>query len=108
VDTGVTDALDMALANRKPSNEVIFHSDRGTQYTSHDFANYCMENNILRSMGKTGICYDNAVPESTFATYKKELIHTQPWRVLKNFERRLSSGSRTISTRSGGILRWDT
>lgn len=75
----VTEALDMALASRKPSSEVIFHSDRGTQYTSHDFAEYCKKNSILRSLGKTGICYDNAVSESTFATYKKELIHTRPW-----------------------------
>ena len=35
-------------------------------------------------MGKTGICYDNAVSESFSATYQKELIHTQPWPNLKN------------------------
>lgn len=75
----VTDALDMAVANRKPPKDVIFHSDRGTQYTSNEFAKYCTDNSILRSLGKTGICYDNAVSESTFATYKKELIHTRPW-----------------------------
>ena len=75
----VTDALDMAIAGRKPPKDVIFHSDRGTQYTSNDFAKYCEKNGILRSLGKTGICYDNAVSESTFATYKKELIHTRPW-----------------------------
>src|SRR5665811_676767 len=37
-----------------------------------------------RSLGKTGICYDNAVSESFFATYKKELIHTRPWPDLKS------------------------
>ena len=79
----VTDALDMAIANRRPAKGVIFHSDRGTQYTSGDFAAYCTKNNIRRSLGKTGICYDNAVSESTFATYKKELIHTKPWPDLK-------------------------
>jgi putative transposase len=82
----VTDALDMAVANRKPPKGVIFHSDRGVQYTSHDFAEYCEKNNILRSLGRTGICYDNAVSESTFATYKKELIHTRPWPDLEDLQ----------------------
>jgi putative transposase len=75
----VTDALDMAITNRKPEPGVIFHSDRGTQYTSTEFNTYCQAKGIRRSLGKTGICYDNAVSESTFATYKKELIHTRPW-----------------------------
>lgn len=75
----ITDALDMALARRRPAKGVIFHSDRGTQYTSREFARYCKKHHIRRSLGRTGICYDNAVSESFFATYKKELIHTQPW-----------------------------
>lgn len=78
-----TAALDMALARRRPTGQVIFHSDRGAQYTSSDFAKYCKKNNIRRSLGRTGICYDNAVSESTFASYKKELIHTRPWPDLK-------------------------
>lgn len=79
----VTDALDMALATRTPPAGVIFHSDRGTQYTSASFDKYCREHKIRRSLGRTGICYDNAVSESTFASYKKELIHTRPWPDLK-------------------------
>jgi putative transposase len=75
----VTEALDLALHTRRPPAGVIFHADRGTQYTSGDFAAYCQKNRIRRSLGRTGICYDNAVSESTFATYKKELIHTRPW-----------------------------
>jgi transposase InsO family protein len=73
----------MAISNRRPPAGVIFHSDRGTQYTSKEFDEYCRTNNIRRSLGKTGICYDNAVSESFFATYKKELIHTRPWPDLK-------------------------
>ncbi len=79
----VTDALEMAIEDRCPPSGVIFHSDRGTQYTSHEFDKYCRKNGIRRSLGKTGICYDNAVSESFFATYKKELIHTRPWPDLK-------------------------
>lgn len=74
----VTTALDRALAGRRPDGEVIFHADRGTQYTSSIFAEYCANNGIRRSLGRTGICFDNAVAESFFATYKKELIHTRP------------------------------
>lgn len=75
----VIEALQLALARRRPTGNVIFHSDRGTQYTSEAFDGFCRENNILRSVGRTGVCYDNAVAESFFATYKKELIHAQPW-----------------------------
>ena len=75
----VTDALAMALTHRRPARKVIFHSDRGAQYTSQEMACFCGTNNILRSMGRTGTCYDNAVAESFFATYKKELVHTRPW-----------------------------
>jgi len=60
---------------------VIFHSDRGCQYTSHEFANFCVENGVVRSMGRRATCFDNAVAEF-FATYKKELIHTRPWNDL--------------------------
>jgi putative transposase len=82
----VTAALDMALARRCPADGVIFHSDRGTQYTSTIFAEYCANNGIRRSLGRTGICYDNAVSESFFATYKKKLIHTQPWPTIKHLQ----------------------
>jgi putative transposase len=83
----VTDALTMALVHRRPAGRVVFHSDRGTQYTSRDFAKFCKDNNIARSLGRTGICYDNAVAESFFATYKKELIHTRPWPSLKSLKK---------------------
>ena len=83
----VTAALDMAIAARKPPAGVIFHSDRGCQYTSSVFDAYCTRNNIRRSLGRTGICYDNAVSESFFATYKKELIHTRPWPTIADVER---------------------
>lgn len=85
--TLVTDALTMALKSRRPKGKVIFHSDRGTQYTSHEFAKFCKKNKIRRSLGRTGICYDNAVAESFFASYKKELIHTRPWPDLKSVKK---------------------
>ena len=79
----VTQALQMALTHRRPPAGVIFHTDRGAQYTSKEHADFCQANNVRRSSGRTGICYDNAVSESFFATYKKELIHTRPWPSVK-------------------------
>ena len=78
----VTDALTQALATRRPGPGVIFHSDRGTQYTSGEYATFCHRHGIRRSMGRKATCFDNSVAESFFATYKKELIHTRPWNGL--------------------------
>ncbi|WP_433722626.1 IS3 family transposase [Nocardia sp. CA-129566] len=83
----VTDALDMAMARRRPPAGVIFHSDRGSQYTSREFADFCRKNGVRRSLGRTGSCFDNAVAESFFATYKKELVHTRPWPTLASLRR---------------------
>jgi transposase InsO family protein len=75
----VIDALAQALRNRRPPGEVVFHSDRGCQYTSGEFAEFCRGHGVARSLGRTGSCFDNAVAESFNATYKKELVHTRPW-----------------------------
>jgi putative transposase len=75
----IIDALRMAIIHRNPPPGVVFHSDRGAQYTSAEFRDFCRFNGVRPSVGRTGICYDNAVAESFFATLKKELIHTQPW-----------------------------
>lgn len=83
----VTEALDLARKRTGVKGKVIFHSDRGTQYTSTEFDKYCKKNKITRSLGRTGICFDNAVAESFFATYKKELIHTQPWPTIGHVRR---------------------
>lgn len=69
-------ALDMAVRNgRTRPGVTIFHSDRGTQYTSDDFAKYTKNHGITRSVGRTGICYDNAWAESFNATLKNERVH---------------------------------
>jgi transposase InsO family protein len=75
----VTDALAMAFANRAPEQGVIFHSDRGRQYTSQDFAQLARANGVVLSVGRKGECWDNAVAESFFATIKRELIDTRAW-----------------------------
>ncbi len=51
----VLDALDMALATRRPGiGEAVMHTDRGTQYTSHDFRDRCLANGVIPSVGRTG------------------------------------------------------
>ena len=75
----VEDALTMAFANRAPEQGVIFHSDRGCQYTSGNFAELARANGVVLSVGGKGECWDNAVAESFFATIKRELIDTRAW-----------------------------
>lgn len=78
----VTDALTQAIATRRPEPGLVFHSDRGTQFTSGEFTAFCEARGVRRSMGRRATCYDNAVAESFFATYKKEMVHTRPWNGL--------------------------
>lgn len=76
----VTTALTMAIARRRPPiGQAIIHSDRGSQYTSHEFRDLALANGIIPSVGHTGICFDNAMAESFNATIKKELIHQHTW-----------------------------
>lgn len=72
----VTDALAMAARNGHIRKDVtIFHSDRGSQYTSQEFADYTNNLGIRRSVGRTGVCYDNAWAESFNGTLKNERVN---------------------------------
>jgi transposase InsO family protein len=75
----VADALSAACRTRRPAGPVIFHSDRGCQYTSHEFTSLATEFGVRLSVGRTGQCWDNALAESFFATLKNELTDTRPW-----------------------------
>jgi len=70
----VLDALMMAVWRRKPKQEVIVHSDQGSQYGSDDWKRFCDANQLLPSMSRRGNCWDNAVAESFFSSLKKERI----------------------------------
>lgn len=67
----VSAALKMALISRNPDDGLIFHSDRGSQYASHDFREMLEDNGIIQSMSRKGNCWDNACAESFFSTLKK-------------------------------------
>ena len=75
----LVDALDMALAHRRPAPGLIWHSDQGSQFVSLAFGQAARAAGIAQSMGSRGDCFDNAVAESFFATLKKELIHRRSW-----------------------------
>lgn len=76
----VLNAFSMAINNRKPEPGIIFHSDRGSQYTSARFRNTLAHYGFIQSMSGKGNCYDNSITESFFSTLKKEVVY------LTNFE----------------------
>jgi putative transposase len=75
----VAQALTNAVTARRPTRPVIFHSDRGCQYTSTQYARLADQLGIRLSVGRKGQCWDNAVAESFFASIKTELLDRQSW-----------------------------
>jgi transposase InsO family protein len=76
----VTDAIEMAVAARGGQvHGVVFHTDRGAQYSAAAFAEVCRRHGIHRSMGRVGSSYDNALAESFFQGLKRELLHGRRW-----------------------------
>lgn len=71
----IEQAIEMAARNCPPPPNAIFHSDRGSNYTSSRFAATLKRLNIRQSVGRTGICYDNAMAESFNAALKNERVH---------------------------------
>lgn len=75
----VVDALQMAIARRKPEPGLVHHSDRGVQYTSLFFGKQLEDEGLVPSMGQVGSAYDNALAESFVATLKCELLYRNCW-----------------------------
>jgi len=73
----VIKALLMAIWARQPEQEVIVHSDQGSQYGSHDYQRFMSAHNLVPSMSRRGNCYDNAVAESFFHLLKTERIRNR-------------------------------
>lgn len=70
-----TDALAMALQQRRPGAGLLHHSDRGCQYCCGDYQQMLLDHGIAVSMSRVGNCYDNAMMESFWGTFKQELVH---------------------------------
>jgi transposase InsO family protein len=74
----VLEALRKALVHRPETRDLIHHSDRGSQYASHDYRDALDQAGITCSMSRRGNCWDNAVAESFFGTLKVELLYELP------------------------------
>lgn len=75
----VVGALEMAISKRLPGEELLAHSDRGSQYASEHYQQLLGRHEIECSMSEVGQCWDNAPAESFFASLKKELVHDEDY-----------------------------
>ena len=76
----VLQAVLMAVWQRTTSEAVILDSDRGTQYTAHEFQAFLKTHDMVSSMSGVGNCYDNVVAESFFGVLKRERVHRRHYR----------------------------
>ena len=80
----VIDALEMAWQQRRPRRgELLFHSDRGSQYASEDFTRLLDDHGITASMSRKGNCWDNACSETLFGSLKVEWLHGQRFATIR-------------------------
>jgi len=76
----ISQSLFKAVAAKRPAEGLIHHSDRGSQYCSHEYRNLMEHFGLKASMSRKGNCYDNAPMESFWGTLKQELIHHRRYR----------------------------
>jgi transposase InsO family protein len=76
----VSQSLSKAVAAKRPTQGLIHHSDRGSQYCSHEYRNLMDRFGLKMSMSGKGNCYDNAPMESFWGTLKQELVHHRRYR----------------------------
>ena len=79
-------ALNMAIALRRPPKGCIHHTDRGSQYCSHDYQKVLRQHGFKASMSGTGNCYDNAAVETFFKTIMAELLWQRSWKTRRDAE----------------------
>ena len=83
----VLQALMMAVWRRKPTRNVLIHSDQGTQFTSIEWASFLKHHNLEHSMSRRGNCHDNAVAESFFNLLKRERIRRRTYKTREDARR---------------------
>lgn len=85
----VLQALDQAYNRQRPKGEVLHHSDRGSQYASHEYQKRLLKYGMKCSMSRKGNCYDNACIESFHSALKKELVYLEKFRTRKEARSRI-------------------
>lgn len=113
----VLDALAMAVGSRGGDDAVagvICHADRGSQYTSNDYLEYCQHRQLRPSVGRTGVCWDNAVAESFWASLKRECLLGRSFATRAEARRAIFTwinwyNTQRLHTSLGGIppLEWE-
>ncbi len=104
----VLDALEQAFHARRPSENLIHHSDRGSQYVSIKYTERLVDAGLEPSVGSVGDSYNNVLAETMIGLFKTEVINRLgPWKSKDQVRGKPSSGS-IGSTRSGFLSRWDT
>jgi len=83
----VLQALLMAVWRRKPTDNVLVHSDQGSQFTSMEWASFLKHHNLEHSMSRRGNCHDNAVAESFFNLLKRERIRRRTYKTREDARR---------------------
>jgi putative transposase len=83
-------AIGMAAKNLTLPSGAIFHSDRGSNYTSEEFAQTLTGLGVRQSVGRTGICYDNSLAESTNGALKVELVNREEYPTRSHAEKRVA------------------
>jgi len=86
----VVRALEQAASARRPAEGLIHHSDRGSQYCSHEYQASLRGHGMRASMSRKGNCYDNAPIESFWGTLKTELVHHRHYRTREEAAREVA------------------
>ncbi len=84
---GVVEALFRGVWRRKVAEGLMIHSDRGSQYASKEFRKHLKDMGFIQSMSRKGNCWDNAVAESFFHTFKNELVYQTKFKNKKEAQR---------------------
>lgn len=87
----ITSTFKNAWELRRPKPGLLFHSDRGTQYTSHRFQQILHERTVVQSFSNSGKPHDNAVAESFFASFKKEKLYRRDYASESEFRKGIDS-----------------
>ena len=83
----IMDALRMAIWRRRPASDLMFHSDRGSQYCSKDFQKMLKTYGMVSSMSRKGNCWDNSVAESFFGSLKTERVFSSSYKTREDAKR---------------------
>src|SRR5579875_287658 len=82
-------ALEQAYERQRPTEPVLHHSDRGSQYASHDYQEKLREHKMVGSMSRKGNCFDNACIESFHSIIKRELVYLEKFKTREQAMRRI-------------------